>query len=197
VSRPWNGSRNTSLQRRRVFQESEGGALGAVLKYAAYATLLSLLTSMAPASPSPPASLDDVLDQLVRVLALKDFHPGLIRDSLGIDFRLAEEYPNGRKDYEAALAGGICGRALLIYHPKAKRFFCEMRKGLDLLYYEEVRKRSGVLGEAEIWDVSPGAGGHLITIFRHKLPKGWVYFTTDGSANYRIREVWVRHRDDI
>jgi hypothetical protein len=142
-------------------------------------------------------ALDDVLDQLGRVLGLRDFQPRLIGQALGIDFRLAEEYPNGRKDYEAALAGGICGRALLIYHPQAKRFFCEIREGLDLLYYDEVRKRPALLGRGEIWDRSPGAGGQLITIFRHQLPQGWIYFTTEGAARYRIREVWVRHRDDV
>lgn len=152
---------------------------------------------MAPARPSPPASLDDVLDQLGRVLVLRDFQPRLIDDTLGIDLKLAEEYANGRKDYAAALPGGICGRALLIYHPRAKRFFFEIREGIDLLYYDEARKHTGALGKGEIWDASPGAGGRLITIFRHQLPKGWIYFTTDGSAGYRIREVWVRHRDDV
>jgi hypothetical protein len=167
-----------------------------VQKHTVCAALLILTAAMASARPNPPASLDGVLDQLGRVLDLRDFQPRLIGQVLGIDLKLAKEYPNGRKDYEATLTDGVCGRMLLIYHPKAKRFFCEIREGVDLLYYDEVRKRP-LLGKGEIWDASPGAGGQLTTIFRHQLPKGWIYFTTGSSPRYRIREVWVRHRDDV
>lgn len=46
--------------------------------------------SAAPARPGPPASLDDVLDQLGRVLALRDFQPRLVGDTLGIAFLVCE-----------------------------------------------------------------------------------------------------------